>query len=80
MRKPIRDELSLSESALGPLAEAITTSVLRAVAARGEFGKFLERDDSIVIWEPIIRAGGRLILGRGALENLVNRQQFDAQG
>ena len=68
------------EPTLSSLTEAITTSVLRAVASREEFKHAFGRGDGILVWEPIIRAGGRLILGKAQLQGLLDAQQFDAQG
>jgi hypothetical protein len=68
------------EPNLSSLTEAITTSVLRAVASREEFRQNLGRGDGILVWEPIIRCGGRLILAKGQLQNVLNQQQFDVQG
>lgn len=71
---------AVNEPSFSQLTEAITASVLRAVASREEFRKGLAREDAVLVWEPHIRFGGRLVLGRGELGKVLGQQQFDVQG
>jgi len=61
-----------TESALSEITEAITASVLRAISSHDELRRHMANTDAVVIWEPIIRAGGRFILGRGQIQSILN--------
>lgn len=68
------------DPSLGQLAETITSSVLRAIAAREELRSHLSHDDSILIWEPVIRAGGKLVLAKGKIQQVLTMAAHESHG
>lgn len=61
------------EISLSDLTEAVTRSVLRAMAGQDEFKKSMGKDDAFIICEPILRFGGRFILGKGQLPSIIGQ-------
>lgn len=65
---------TIGDPAVGEMAEAITRSVLRAMASREEVQKILRFDDSFVLARPWIIHGGIFLYGRGQVQNVVATQ------
>jgi len=65
------------DATLGGIAEAISSSMFRAVAAREEFKDLLSRDDAALVIEPWIRCGGRIFIIKGNVANFVRQTQSE---
>jgi hypothetical protein len=61
------------EIALSDLTEAITRSVLRAIAGQEDFKKNMGKEDVFIVCEPLLRFGGRFILGKGQIPSIIGQ-------
>lgn len=59
------------------LASEVAAALALAVERSDRLQKFFDQDDAVVLFNPIIRFGGWIALGRGGLERIVQAPQLE---